>query len=142
MSYDQMQQRQHQILSIARNENGDVVGTSTAYAVMIEHFGFKCYYYRSFVGRKHRAKGIRSFGIAKQLLQISYETLDERYQSGDDPDVMGLYFELRHARAAHIKNQLIWEIGEASFVFVGRTEAGNHCRLAYFNRAQVPKQIA
>ena len=54
------EQRAHQLLVVARDADRRVAGVSTAVRANIAQLGFDCYYYRTFVGRAHRVKGLLS----------------------------------------------------------------------------------
>jgi hypothetical protein len=138
ISYDEALRRRSQLLAVAYDERRLIIGTSSAYAVHIEHLGFPCFYYRSFVAKGYRAIGLRSLGVGRQILMSSYACLNRRFQEGHDREVIALYVEIQNPRMIRSRTNAVWQSDDASFVFVGKTESGRRCRIAYFDDARLP----
>lgn len=139
LSYDEATARAHQLLTVARDRTGAIAATSTAYATPVGHLGFPCYYYRSYVGRAHRAIGLRSLKLGKCLLSRSFETLNQRFVDGRDRDTLGLYLEIQNQKLRRHHRQTVWQLGSARFAYIGITESGRLCRLAYFDNSSIPR---
>lgn len=135
---DEAAPRSRQLACVARNASGEIAGVSTAKAVVVPQLGFSCFNYRSFVGRRHRTIGLKSTDLARRLLFDSYHTLNTRYASGRDPEVLGLFIEVENRSAMRRRNELVWNDFGANVVYVGRSARGCHCRVWYFEGARLP----
>jgi hypothetical protein len=129
--------RAPQLLVVARDEVGRVAGVSTALAMRIERLAIDAFYYRTFVGQAHRARGLSSSSLAHDILVASFNHLNRRFLRGIDPNIIGLFLDIENRAAARLYNQVIWREGEISCVYVGQTPAGHHLRIAYFDEARV-----
>jgi hypothetical protein len=132
------EQRAHQLLVVARDADRRVAGVSTAVRTNIPQLGFDCFYYRTFVGRAHRVKGLLSTGLFWQILRESYRLLNDRFHHGIDPGVLGLYAEIESDSIMRSRKDLVWHDHEMNAVYIGRTVGGKHIRVWYFEGAQVP----
>ena len=127
------QERAHQLLVVARDLSGQVAGVSTAVRVFVPQLGFECFYYRTFVGRAHRTRGLRSTGIFWSIVRKSYAVLNERFREGCDPGVLGAYVEIENASLMRVRNDAVWREGGMNVVYIGRTPDGRHVRVWYFD---------
>lgn len=132
------QERAHQLLVVARDSSGRVVGVSTALRMHVEQLGFDCFYYRTFVGRAHRARGLRSTELFWNILRESYRLLNERFLQGSDPGVLGLYAEIENRSIMRVRNEAVWQESGMNVVYIGRTQDGRHLRVWYFDSARIP----
>jgi hypothetical protein len=132
------QERAYQLLVVARDQQGNVAGVSTALRMHVVQLGFDCFFYRTFVGRAHRVRGIRSTGLVWKILQESYRLLNERFQQGNAPGVLGLYAEMENPSIMRVRNEAVWQEDGMNFVFIGKTQSGRHVRVWYFDGARVP----
>ena len=82
------QERSRQLLVVARDVDGHVVGVSTAVRVLVQQLGFECHYYRTFIAPAARNRGLRSTQLVWQILHESYRLLNERFLNGFDSDVL------------------------------------------------------
>jgi hypothetical protein len=137
MSEPEARARAPQLLVIARDEAGCVMGVSTAVATWVERLGIRCFYYRTFVGQAHRARG-----VARDILVASCNHLNQRFAQGIDPEVLGVFLDIENPALARVHNQAVWREGEFCFVFVGQTPSGHQLRVAYFDEAKIDgKQV-
>lgn len=132
------QERSRQLLVVARDTRGQVVGVSTAVRVLVHQLGCECFYYRTFVAPAARNRGLRSTQLVWQILHESYRLLNERFLHGFDRDVPGLYAEMENPSVMRRRNEAVWEDNGMNFVFIGRTEGGYHMRVWYFSEARIP----
>lgn len=130
--------RSKQLVCVARDSNDEVAGVSTAYPQFVPQLGFPCFHYRSFVGRCHRASGLRSTDVVRRLLTDSYQHLNKEFLSGRDEAVLGLFLEVENRSAIRRRRELVWTDLGANVVFVGRNARGCHCRVWYFEGARLP----
>jgi hypothetical protein len=131
-------ERAHQLLVVARDPDGNVAGVSTALRMHVVQLGFECFFYRTFVGQTHRVRGVRSTELGWKILHESYRLLNERFQQGDDPGVLGLYAEMENPSIMKCRNETVWQEDGMNFVFIGKTQGGRHIRVWYFDGARVP----
>lgn len=132
-------ERSQQLVAIAQTSAADIAATCTAFPIMIESLGFKCFYYRTFVGRRHRSIGLWSEQLAYRMLVKSYHLLNDRFRAGCDQDVLGVYLEIENPKIQKIRSEPVWQSGGVQFVYVGKTASqGKHCRAAYFDGARIP----
>lgn len=130
--------RAPQLLVVARDPTGEIAGVSTAIRAFVPQLGFECFFYRTFVGRAHRVQGLQSRQLGKQILQHSHRLLNERFQQGIDPEVLGIYLEIENPVVMHVRNDAVWQDDGMNAVYVGRTSDGRHMRIWYFDGARVP----
>ena len=132
------QERAHQLLVVARDPDGKIAGVSTALRMHVVQLGFDCFFYRTFIGQSHRVRGVRSTGLGWKILHKSYRLLNERFQQGDDPGVLGLYAEMENPSIMKCRNEAVWQEDGMNFVYIGKTQSGRHVRVWYFDGARVP----
>ncbi len=131
------QDRAHHLLVVARASDGKVAGVSTAVRQRVEQLGFECFYYRTFIGQAHRTRGVCSTELIWEILQQSYRLLNECFQDGNDPKVLGLYAEMKNPSIMKCRNETVWQEDGMNFVYIGRTQDGRHKRVWYFDGARI-----
>ena len=131
-------ERAEQLLVVCRDLDGKVAAVSTVVPSIVSTLGLRCFYFRAFVGRDHRTKGLRASHLIYRLIRQSYDALNERFQTGIDPDVVGLYMEVENRSVQRHRNERIWTDLGANLVFVGRLPGGRHARVWYFENAKIP----
>lgn len=131
-------QRAPQLLVVSRDLHGEVAGVSTAAPVFVPLLGFECFYYRTFIGRAHRAQGLRSTDLFWRILRESYALLNERFHHGIDSGVLGLYAEIESASMMRVLKQAVWQDHGMNVVYLGSTQDGRQLRVWYFEDAEVP----
>jgi hypothetical protein len=132
------EERAHQLLVVARESSGNVAGVSTAVRTFVPQFGFDCFFYRTFVGRTHRARGMHSTQLFWNILLESYRFLNERFLHGCDSGVLGLYAEIESRSLMQARKDLVWQHCGMNVVYIGRTPDGRHVRVWYFDGARIP----
>ena len=130
--------RAPQLLVVARDGTGQIAGVSTAVRAFIPLLGFECFYYRTFIGRVHRTHGLRSTGLFWKILLESFAVLNERFQHGQDSDVLALYAEIENASIMRCLRRAVLRNYGMNAVYVGRTQDGRHMRVWYFEGARIP----
>ena len=126
--------RARQLVVVAHDQQGSLAGVSTAVKFHVDQFGFPCFYYRTFVAPAHRNLRVLSL----DLFLESYHCLNERFQAGHDPDVLGVYLELHNAELQRYFKHAVWEIEGMNVVYVGKSRTGLQRRVWYFDNAKVP----
>jgi hypothetical protein len=133
-----VQERAHQLLVVARDPDDRIAGVSTALRMHVEQLGFECFFYRTFVGREHRVRGLRSTGLFWDVLLESYRVLNDRFLRGCDPSVLGLYAEIENPSIMRVRNEVVWRESIMNAVFIGKAKDGRHIRVQYFDGARIP----
>ena len=131
-------ERAAQLVVVGRDPSGHVAAVSTAQPCHIANLGFRCFFFRSFVGRDHRVVGLRPTGLIQRLIHTSYQHLNARFQQGLDADVLGLYFEIENKSTARNRRELVWTDLGANIVFVGILPQERQARAWYFESARLP----
>ncbi|MEM9657547.1 MAG: hypothetical protein AAF961_04215 [Planctomycetota bacterium] len=131
-------QRSAQLLVVGRDSRERIAGVSTAVPHHVKQLGFRCFYYRTFVGRRSRARGLKSTQLFWAILAESYQRLNDRFRQGHDPEVLGLYAEIESRSIMRRRNDLVWNDGGMNAVYIGRTAQGRHQRVWYFDGARAP----
>jgi len=122
--------RAQQVVFIARGEDGNIVGVSTAYKQFnpqIEHY---FYYMRAFVHPDYR-----DGDIGRIFTRAIVAFFELQYVSGADRDVIGVFMEIENHFFRHFRRDAILQ--EAGFVYIGKNERGAHLRVRYFEGAQI-----
>jgi hypothetical protein len=131
-------ERAEQLVVVCRDSDGTLAAVSTAVPSFAAILGLRCFYFRAFVGRAHRAQGLRGSQLIYRLIRQSYDALNDRFQQGLDPDIVGLYLEVENPKVRRHRNQLVWTDHGANIVFVGNRPGGRHARVWYFVDARMP----
>lgn len=132
------EERSKQLIVVARDKNGHVAGVSTAARIYAPLLGFHCFYYRTFVGKRHRSLFLNASHMVMQITLESYQLLNERFLAGHDSGVLGLYAEIDNPGLMRLCNEVVWGEYGMNFVYIGRTETGRHIRVWYFEGARIP----
>ena len=140
LSLSDAMERSRELLMVAYAPPSNIAATCTAFPVLVESLGVKCFYYRTFVGHRHRAHGLRSARLAYQLLLRSYRLLNERFVAGCDQDVVGIYLEIENPKIQRILDDAVWQSEGVRFTYIGKTSVrGKHCRIGYFDGARISR---
>jgi hypothetical protein len=105
---------------------------------LIPQLGFECFYYRTFVGRAARTRGLRSTKLFWKILLESHRLLNERFLRGCDSGVLGLYAEIENRSIMRSRSDLVWRDEGMNAVYIGRAQDGKHLRVWYFDGARIP----
>jgi hypothetical protein len=139
LSVDVALQRARQLLVVARTSQRVVAAVSTAVRVHVRQLGFECFYYRTYVGRRHRARGLVGTGLLQTVARKSFDVLEARFLSGIDRDVLGIYMETENRKLMRVWNVPVWQEMGANIVYIGRTPEGCDMRVWYFAGARLPR---
>lgn len=126
-------ERADQLLTVCRDQNGSLVGVSTAVVRDISQLGFPCYYYRLFVNPRYRLAYLTS-----ELIDKGFTALKQGFRAGENPEVLGIYMEIQNPKIMKAINHLVFRrIRGHELIYIGKTEAGNHIRVCYFDEARL-----
>ena len=116
--------RAKQVVCIARDENGALVGASTAHPRIVPRLRQPMYYYRNFV-----AEAARGQQLAPQFLEQSKQALQAYNLGLSKPLCLGIIIELENKGLAAHRNEAQWKEG---FTFIGYSPKGLTLRVWYF----------
>ena len=133
------QERAKQLLVVTRDPNASVAAVSTAFPHFVVTLGLRCFYFRAFIGRTNRTKGLLGSKLIHHLLRQSYDVLNERFQFGIDQDVFGLYLEVQNSSILRHRRELVWTDLGANIVLTGFLPTGGQTRVWYFEDGKVPR---
>lgn len=133
----QARERASELLLVVHTPDKQIAAVSTARSVLVRQLGLPCYYYRMFVARDHRSHGLATTDIVRQVLFRSYQTLNARFVAGTDRDCVGLYMEIENPSVQRNRNETIWQDFGANAVYIGKTPAGHHARVWYFEGSRI-----
>ncbi len=132
-------ERASQLVLVVRcRVEGNVAAVSTAVPYLVESLGFRCYYFRTLIGKSHRAVGLRSSRLIHRVVRKSYDVLNVRFQQGLEPGILGLYLEVENASVMRSRRTLVWTDMGANIVYIGSLPTGRQARVWYFEDATLP----
>lgn len=127
---ERAQQRADEVVCLARGDDGELCGVSTAVIRVLPRLLQPMYYYRLFLAKSVRGQGqvIPFYNKAREVLQAYNASLPE-------PESLGLLLELesRYLDAFHKQAY----ITEADSTFIGYSPRGLQLRVTYFDGAQL-----
>lgn len=123
-------ERAQQVVFIARGEEGNIAGVSTAYKQLNPQIEHHFYYMRAFVHPDYR-----DGDIGRIFTRAIVALFELQYVSGADKEVIGVFMEIENRFFQHFRRDAILQ--EAGFVYIGKNERGAHLRVRYFEGAQI-----
>ena len=117
--------RAKQVVCIARDDKGEIVGASTAHPRIVPRLRQPMYYYRNFI-----AEGARGQQLAPEFLEQSKQALQEYNLGLSKPLCLGIIIELENKSLAAHRNEAQWKEG---FTFIGYSPKGLTLRVWYFD---------
>ena len=123
--------RVHEVLLVATEEKGGVVGVSSAYLSRNPQLRMSLWNYRAYVAEAHR-----SSNLAVRLAVEGRELLEKRFVSGEDARALGIVYEVENEGLKTYFNRALWL--PAGVTFIGENERGDHVRVRYFAGAVAP----
>ncbi len=125
----QAAQRAKQVACIARSEQGEIVGVSTAMPRVVPRLKQPMFYYRNFI-----TEGYRGQQLAPPFLEKTKQALQAYNSAQEKPVCLGMLIELENKALAAHRNEAQWKEG---FTFIGYSPKGLHMRVWYFDGARV-----
>ena len=116
--------RAKQVVCIARDDKGELVGVSTAHPRIVPRLRQPMYYYRNFI-----AEPARGQQLAPEFLDQSKKALQEYNLGLSKPLCLGMIIELENKGLAAHRNEAQWKEG---FTFIGYSPKGLTLRVWYF----------
>ncbi|SNT00933.1 hypothetical protein SAMN05421640_1991 [Ekhidna lutea] len=129
LNEEQANQRASQIAFIAREREGQLIGVSTIMKRKYEPIGKVFWLFRAFVAQKYRQQG-----VVLQLISEAKTKLNNRFNAGKDPDVIGILLKVQSPILMKHFPQATWP--RTQFHYVG-IEDGCHMRISYFDGAMI-----
>ena len=116
--------RAKQVVCIARDDKGALVGASTAHPRIVPRLRQPMYYYRNFI-----AEAARGGKLAPEFLEQSKQALQAYNLGLSKPLCLGVIIELENKGLAQYRNEAQWKEG---FTFIGYSPKGLTLRVWYF----------
>lgn len=129
LNKEQADKRVDQVVMVAKDEDGRILGVSTILKYVYKPIGQQFWFFRAFVGAKSRHQGI--------ALQFTLEVkshLNQRFEEGKDSDVVGILMKVESPILKKTLPQGTWK--RSQFHFVGK-ENDAHVRISYFENATI-----
>ena len=130
VSSDEARERISQVVLVATDEAGELVGLSTAWLRMNEQLWMDMWHYRVFVTTAHRQSH-----LAVALTVATREHLKERFVSGEDTRAAGIVIAIQ-SKHLLLLDDAIWKATD--FAFFGVNTRGDPLRVHYFPGARAP----
>jgi len=121
---DDAAKRAKQVVCVARNDKGELVGVSTAQPRIVPRLRQPMYYYRNFI-----AESARGHKLAPEFLEQSKQALQDYNLGLSKPLCLGMIIELENKGLAAHRNEAQWKEG---FTFIGYSPKGMTLRVWYF----------
>ena len=125
------QRRLGEVLLIALDPAGRLVGLSSAYLQHNPQLRMDLWYYRAFVAAAHR-KG----NLAVQLALRGRDLLERNWVEGVDRRGAGLVYEVENEGLKRYFNDAVWF--PTDVIFIGENARGDHVRVRYHPGATAP----
>ncbi len=132
MPEEQFTNRLDQIVFAIVNENGEVVGVSTAYKAYVKLLRNYMYAFRCLVNPVYRAPGLPSALIVK-----TRDFLEEIHASDSEggEQCIGMITLVENEGFRKVRNEAIWSASK--MVYIGNSAKGYPIRVYYFNKALI-----
>jgi hypothetical protein len=117
--------RVKQVVCIAREQNGELVGVSTAHPRIVPRLRQPMYFYRNFI-----AESARGQKLSPAFLEATKKALQDYNLGLSKPLCLGMIIELENKAIAAHRNEAQWKEG---FTFIGYSPKGLTLRVSYFD---------
>ena len=124
------QERLQQLAFVVKDQEGDVVGISTAYKVYIKQLRNYFYAIRLMLSPDYRIPGLTS-----KLLVSTRDFLESIHHREKENPAIGLITLVENARLKEGRNEAIWPA--SGMVYIGNSGDGHHIRVYYFRNARI-----
>jgi hypothetical protein len=128
---EEARRRAGEVLSVATDEHGVVVGVSTVYVALQPQLRMDMWQYRTFIAQDHRMSL-----LSRRILLHSQAHLEGRFERGEDTRAAGIFFALQNRGMQAKRTEAVWKLNH--FAFVGEGRRGAHHRVYFFPSARVP----
>jgi len=126
-----MQERLREVVTHARDKNGEVAAVCTVVPMTLPRLGQPMYYYRCFIG-----KDWRKTRLVFRLLLRAFDVLEEHARAHEFP-CLGVVLELENSRFGDTLRAPVWP--STGFIYAGKSGRGLDLRLRYFRGARLKK---
>ena len=129
----EMEARAQQLMVLARNEDKKIIAVSSAERRRVPILGNNIfYYYRSFVAKIYRSRGLMT-----SLSHKAREYMHARFLNGEDTVTKGFYSEIESPILKKALSDAVIEFGGVKDSFIGVDEYGRHLRVGWFDGAKI-----
>lgn len=122
--------RATQVVFIAQNGENELGAICTSYLAEVKDLHGYYYHFRCLVHPEFRQSK-----LAGDLLNATFDLLEELTLQGNLDEIKGMYIEVENQHLLNHKNEAVWP--KTNFVFVGITPKGTHRRVRYFKGARI-----
>lgn len=121
--------RSKQVVFIAKHEN-KVVGVTTAHPIQVQRLNDNYFYnFRVLIDPVFRAPG-----LVDKLCVLTREFLSEN-RKHNGVYCVGMITLVQNTHLKKYRNEMVWP--SSGFTFIGKSNAGHHIRILYFDRAYI-----
>jgi hypothetical protein len=127
---DEAIRRSKEIVFIARNVEGSIIGVCSVRRIFIQRMNNYFYYYRAMIDFLHRRKR-----IAVRLTHETQDYFERQFIEGKDRSCIGLY-TIYENQALNIGVRKVIS-PKTKFIFLGYNAQGKQMRVYYFKGAEI-----
>lgn len=129
-SREQAVGRVKQVVFVARDSFGELVGICTVYPRQNPQTRHNFYHFRTFVSTSHR----RHLLAARFAVECR-DYFNDRFVAGHDPQIIGMIAETENEALKSKHNQAVWPY--SGMVFISYNHRGDHVYVCYFDGARI-----
>jgi hypothetical protein len=126
----EMAERIQQIVFAIKNNEGSVVGISTAFKAYIPQLRNYFYGFRCVLEQDYRIPGLTS-----KLLVMTRDYLESIYQDEEKDPAIGLITIVENQQIKQARTEAVWPASK--MVYIGNTKEGHHIRVYYFKGVRI-----
>lgn len=123
-------ERLSELVFVVRNNEGDVVGISTAFKAYVKRLRNHFYALRLMLLPQYRIPGLTS-----KLLVETCGFLESIHDQDEKDKAIGVLTLVENERLKEKRNEAIWPASK--MVYIGNSQDGHHLRVRYFKGARI-----
>ncbi|MGD1958004.1 MAG: hypothetical protein ACFB2Y_04070 [Fulvivirga sp.] len=121
--------RSEQIVFVAKHEN-QIIGVTTAHPIKVSKLNNNYFYnFRVLIDPEFRAPG-----LVDKLCVLTREFLSENREY-NGVSCVGMITLVQNEYLKKFRNEMVWP--SSGFTYIGKSNAGHHIRILYFDRAYI-----
>jgi hypothetical protein len=124
-----IEDRLKQIVYVAKNEHGKVIGVSTALKAYIQQLRNNFYIFRCLIVPDNSIPGMDT-----KLTVLTRDFLESIHHKSEGDKAIGVLALIENLKLRE-RNRAIWH--GSGFVYIGNSKEGNHIRVYYFKGARI-----
>jgi len=131
LSASEAHRRVSELLAVAVGRDNELLGVSTAYVAYSPRLQLDLWHVRVLV-----ADEARLLNVARKLLNVGRDILQERYVSGADTRAPGILIEIENTGVNRHMSVARWPT--TGYEYIGEDRQGRHLRVVYFPGTELP----